>query len=135
MDLDQLDTRRGADNGFDVQIRHPETDKPIGTVITVMGMDSDTYQQKALEHQRGRMQRVAKKGRMAIADPAAMEEQAIELLVAATVSWSGLKKGGEEVPFSAAAAHSIYRDFPWIREQVDEAIHDRANFLPGSSKS
>jgi len=135
MDLDTLNTRAGANAGFDVELRHPETGDKIGPTIRVMGADSDAYRDKQLEQNRGRMERAARKGRMAAPTPEQMEQQGIELLVAATAGWQGLKRGGVELAFSAEAAGTLYRDFPWIREQVDEAIHTRANFLPRSATS
>ena len=135
MDLSLLDTRAAADTGFDVALRHPKTDEPIGAVIRVLGADSDAYQHQVLEQQRERMQKMARQGRTAMASPEQMNEQAIALLAAATIGWQDIIVSGASVPFSNGAAQKLYRDFPWIREQVDEAIHTRANFLPRSATS
>ena len=134
MDLDTLDTRKGAEAGFDVHLKHPKTNAPIGAVIRVVGADAEAYQQKTLEQQRDRMQQVARQGRILV-EPEQQEEQGLALLAAATLSWSGITVRGVTLEFSQSAAAKLYREFPWIREQVDEAIHTRANFLPRSAGS
>jgi hypothetical protein len=63
-----------------------------------------------------------------------IESDGLELLAACTKSWSGVVIEGKQVAFSHEAAADLYTRFPWIKEQVDTAIGDRANFIKGSSK-
>jgi len=135
MDLATLDTRAGANAGFDVELKHPDSGDPIGAVIRVYGADSDAYKDKQLTQQRERLEKLARKGRVQPPTPEQLEQQSIELLAAATDGWQGLEIGGKPVEFNRAAAVQLYGDYPWIREQVDAAIHDRANFLPRSASS
>ena len=137
MDLDTLDTRSRANAGIDVILKHPETGEPLDIVITVLGRDSDAYADKVLEQERALMQRVSKKGRSVMPSPEQIRDDANALLAAVTVGWSGVVMGGEAIAFSPAAAENLYRQrhLSWIREQVDEAVHNRALFLPRSVSS
>lgn len=134
MDLATLDTRRGADGGFALLLRHPVTGQPIGASIRVLGKDSHAYQAKALELQRRRLDR-ARRSEGEIADPAMIRADATELLACCTSGWEGIELDGEAFPCNEGNATALYERFTWIREQVDEAIHDRANFLPGAASS
>lgn len=58
-----------------------------------------------------------------------LEESTVKLLARVTVGWSGLKEDGEELEFSIANAERLYTDYPWIKEQVDEFVQERSNFL------
>lgn len=134
-DLPNFDSRKGADEGFELQLVDLKTGAPSQVFITVRGADSEAFQAANNEQARRRM-RALQKSRKATVMPEQMDADVIELLVAATVGWRGVKaKGGAEVPYSPAAAAELYKAFPTIREQVDQAIGDRSNFLTGNSKS
>jgi predicted TPR repeat methyltransferase len=64
----------------------------------------------------------------------AVDEEALELLAACTKGWRGIGEEAE-IAFSAKAAAALYRKYKWIYEQVDAAVHTRANFLPGGAGS
>jgi hypothetical protein len=133
MDLATLDTKKGADLGFDLHLRHPATGDPIGAVIRIAGMDSERYRDKATAQQRARFERLARRNRFDTANPEEQREEAIQLLAAATLGWDDVNLNGQAVPFSESAAADLYRNFAWVREQVDVAMHERANFLPPSA--
>lgn len=129
--LAELDTCKGADAGFECQINHPTTGAPIALWITVLGTDSETYR-RTLNAQTRRMQERARKTRRP-STPEEIDEDALQLLAAVTTGWRAeleLDKGVPFPAFSKAAAVDLYRRFRWIREQVDQAVGDRANFLP-----
>jgi hypothetical protein len=134
MDLSTLDTRKGSDSGFELQLLHPTTREPLDAFITVLGKDGDAYQQKSAEIKRRRLGRLARGVESAAAVDLA-EAEARELLAACTNGWKGIARDGQEIAFSESAAVRLYADFEWIYEQVDAAIHNRANFLPGVSKT
>lgn len=133
-DLSQLDTTKGAAEGFELQLRHPETDAPLPLWVTVIGADSDEYHAAVMKQQRKRMERLKGHRRMNLS-PEELQEEAIELLVGATRSWRGeMKLDGKDFPaYTPAAAKQLYKRFKWMREQVDAAMGDRANFLPRSA--
>lgn len=135
MDLKQLDTRAGAERGFDVHLKSPATGADLGIIITVRGADSAAYQDKASQQAQARLERNLRRGKLGASSPDEMRQEALELLAAMTTGWHGLEEDGAAVPFSEAAALRIYDHYPWLREQIDAAIHDRANFLPPSAKA
>jgi hypothetical protein len=128
MDLKKFDTKSGAEQGYELVLLDPagtQTD----AAITLRGADSDTYQRKLREHQRRRLDQL-NRTRKVTQSPEAIESEAIELMVAATIGWRGIERDEVEVSFSGDAARALYTEFPAIREQVDQAINERANFLP-----
>lgn len=137
MDLKELDTVTAANAGLEISLRHPATQEPIGMHITVMGRDSDAFREMQAQQNRGRLDRAVRAGSL---KKGMLREQvdrdAIRLLAACTRSWrqDGVEGGtltvdGVEVECTAAAAEDLYTKYPWVREQVDEAVMDRANFL------
>ena len=131
MDLNQLNLTEKADKGAELHLEHPvsgellEHDgKPM--VIRLSGTDSAAYRKKQREHQNKRLAKMAK-GRKA--DFSINDDEACELLAACTLGWSNIIKDGEELDFSEDAAFDLYKEFPWMREQVDAFIGDRSNFF------
>lgn len=139
MNFDQLNTKAGAEAGFELRLTHPESGEPMEAWITVRGYDSATVRQAANNLQREVQVRLSRKrGAAAVYDPAKQDEDEIGLLVAATVGWRGIGLGVDaETPYTPEAAKRFYSDpgFSWARKQVERAMGEYANFLPASSKS
>ncbi len=131
MDLSALDTRKAADEGAKLHLRHPVEDTPLTKddgspiTITLVGSDSATFK-RAMQVQADR--RLKSNNRRAISMQS-IEDDAVDLLSAATVGWDGIVVDGKELPFSNENAKTLYERFPWIREQVNSFIGERANFL------
>jgi len=118
-----------------VTLLHPKTRQPIRdeagkeAFISVVSLDSPEVQrvQKVAMNKRLKM-----RGRVTLtADE--LEAERAETLVAATKAWHLVTTDGKalDVPMTDAAARTIYTDprFAWIKEQVSEALDDRATFL------
>jgi hypothetical protein len=62
-----------------------------------------------------------------------IEAERAETLIAATKAWNLISLDGQplNVELTAVTARTVYTDprFAWIREQVNEALDDRATFL------
>jgi hypothetical protein len=134
MDLAKLDTVQAANEGFEVRLYNPHTNEDLDIFITVLGRDSDAYRSLFNKHQRRRVERMTKGGRVGSVSPEAFEQDAIELLAVCTKSWRTGDKpvlliNGEEMQCSRDNAVHVYKKYPWIKEQVDDAVSDRANFL------
>lgn len=127
-DLAALDTAKGAEEGYELQLTHPKTGEALPARIRVLGADSETFRDKQRELLRRRGERMNRTRRLAVS-PEEAEADSLELLVAATAGWSGLALDGAELPFSGDNVRLVYKRFGWIREQVDAAVSDRANFL------
>lgn len=127
MDFDKLDVNAAASKGAEVRLKHPVTNLPIDVWVTVIGQDSDEWLAMADES--------ARKALEAPSDTPIQErlEQTrkdnIERLAKATKGWRGVDLGGKPVPFSVNAARDMYTRFTWMRDQVDQAIANRGNFL------
>ena len=132
IDLASLDTVKGSNEGFDVKIYDPGTLVDLGITINVLGKDSDEFQKVSRSQSKKRLAKLTKGGFRAqnmTPPPEEMEADGIELLAKCTKSWKGIVLGGKEIDFSHDNATMIYTRFPWIKEQVDIAVGDRANFI------
>lgn len=129
MDLAQLDSIKGADAGFELRLKNPKTGEPLPMTITLLGADSRVYQDAQRKQNRRRLLEAQQSRRMTLT-PDAIEADALELLVAVTQAWSQCTFAGQAKECNPANARWLYTQFPWIREQVDQAVGDRANFLP-----
>lgn len=136
VDLSSIDTVKGANEGFDVRIYHPGTNEDLDITINVLGKDSDEFVETGRKQSKKRMAKMSKGGfrNTSTVPIEEIEQDGIELLAACTKSWAGVVIEGKQVAFSHGAAVDLYTRFPWIKEQVDTAIGDRANFIVGSSK-
>lgn len=133
LDLSTLDTAKCADEGADLELRHPSTratfcnDAGDPITIRLVGVDSAIYR-KAQAALTNRKLVQNKRGVKITAEE--LEADALEMAAKCTVSWSSdLALDGAPIPFSKQNAAKLYQRFPWIKEQVEEFINDRANFL------
>ena len=132
INLDALDTARGAEAGFELKLKAPDGHELAGH-LKVRGFDSDTYQRTLDDQQRRRLAKGAA-GRMPTVEE--IEADALELSGSLVMGWScPFDLEGKALEYSPANAQLLLRRFRWIREQVDRAAGVRANFLPGSSRS
>jgi hypothetical protein len=130
VDLANLDTVKGANEGFDVNIYNPATNEDLGITIKVLGKDSDEFQKVSRVQSKKRMAKLTKGGFRSTQVPLEeIEQDGLELLAVCTKSWSGVVVDGKSPECNKENAISLYERFPWIKEQVDTAIGDRANFI------
>ncbi len=129
MDLNSLKPVK-ADKGATLAIVHPETEEPIeGMTITLLGQDSAVYRKIQLAKQQAILNRMAKGKKMVDLDAEKMAEDTIDDLVKLTVKWTGFEMGGEDLPCTPENCRMVYSDWPWIREQAQEFVANRANFF------
>ena len=136
MDIAALDSVKAANNGFELELFHPGTMVNLGLFITVLGKDSAEFRKVSSAQNRKRLQKATKGGgfRAGAVSMEEIEQDSIELLAACTVLWrDGDKKtltfAGKELECTPENAKQVYTDYPWIREQVDAGVSDRANFI------
>lgn len=130
LDLSELDTAKAANAGFDVDLYHPATNADLGIKIRVLGKDSDEFRRVSNSQNKRRMDRMQRGGfRNPTPSPEELEQNGIELLAACTLGWAGVVLDKKPLPFTKDNAKMLYNRFPWIKEQVDAAIGDRANFI------
>jgi hypothetical protein len=127
-DLSAIDTVKDANQGAEVELYHPTNGQDLGIRVRVLGKDSDKFRQVHAAQGRKRTAKLQKTGFRGGVSAADIEQEGIELLANCTIGWSGMVMGGKEVPFSTDNAIAIYTQYPWIKEQIDSAIADRALF-------
>lgn len=140
MDLTSFDTTKQADTGSDLELTLPngqlildeQTKKPW--TIRLLGVDSRKYQDAQHRLANKRMSRRAKaRGRVAVSSEE-LEADQLELLVEVTVGWEHIQFNGP-FAFTKDNVRTLYQQFPWIREQAEEFVADRSNFLGESSRA
>ena len=131
-DLSTLDTRGASSKAATLKLRNPKTgedllDKETGENVTIalLGIESEKSEQLQREVQRKRLKRGATKK----LTPEQIENEGLALLAGLTVSWKHVGRGTEALECTFENAKAIYREFPWIREQVDEFVGDLGNYL------
>lgn len=102
---------------------YDETGEPVG--INLLGKDSKEYRssQRAISNRR-----LNRKGNAAITAER-IEAEANEVLAKCTKSWKGIVLNGESLECNFNNAKNLYATVPWVKEQVDEFVAERANFL------
>lgn len=59
-----------------------------------------------------------------------LEEDTIRMLASISIAWEGAEDAdGKKIEFSSDAVEEVYRNSPWVSEQVIEFAKDRKNFL------
>lgn len=129
MDLNSLKPVK-ADKGATLDILHPETEEPIeGMTITLLGQDSAVYRKLQLSKQQAILNRMARGRKAADLDAEKLAEDTIDDLVKLTVKWTGFEINGEALAATPENFRMVYSEWPWIREQAQEFVNNRANFF------
>lgn len=125
-DLSQFaDLAKVQDDGIDVAILHPKTGEELGITIRVAGPDSDR-QKKARNAINNDRLRMSRNKRLTAAE---LEADALKVTAASIISWDGVIENGEAIALNNESATTILTKYPFIREQLDAAVGDRAGFI------
>ena len=127
MELKKLDTTTAANEGAEVQI------VDAGGILTdiyiqVVGIDSNEYR-KAERAMQNRRSKQAQRGGKKLISAEALDIETIERLARCTKGWRGLTDNKKEIEFSYEKAIELYTEYPLLRDQVEDFIGDRENFL------
>lgn len=119
-----------ADDGAVLEIVHPETEEVIaGMTITLLGQDSKVYRKLQMGKQQAALNRMAKGKKALDLDAEKLSEDSIDDLVKLTTSWAGFTLDGKELDCTSENVRTVYSDWAWIKEQVQEFVGNRANFF------
>lgn len=124
-DLDQLDVVSRADEGAKCIIRDPLTGEDTPAYLILAGMDSTVYKQAQHKIANARINRKST-ARVTIEE---IEAEQIGVLVECTLGWGGMVHKGVEMPFDRKSVRIAYEKFPTVREQAEQFISDRSNYL------
>jgi hypothetical protein len=126
MDLSKFDTSHASENGVKFTLLDPSNFEPTDIVFTLLGMDSAKYKNQKKLINNKRMNKMVRKKELDISET---EKEDIDLLANCTLGWSGVLDGEKTIKFSFDNAKELYTRYPWIFEQVNEFIGNRANFF------
>ncbi len=116
MDIENLYTVENHENGSECQINDQEGNS-LDMFITVVGLDSKSFRNGFIE---GRREMLTND------DP--LESEA-STLAKATIGWRGFTSNGVELEFSEDTVKNLYLNAPYIANQINIFIGDRANFI------
>ncbi len=124
------DTGETEDSGKKDDAGDPIMVPVLGRVtMELVSSDSSEYTSVYKQQVTNTVQRVGKRGKNkhnVTGDSVAQDK--LELLVACTKGWTGWQDGGVDFPYSKRNARALLERLPFVREQVDEFVHDRGNF-------
>jgi len=106
-----------------LQLKHPVTGELQEATFIVYGTDSKVYRQVLRDTMVKRMS----SNKEATLDE--IETDELNILATCTKSFSGLTENGNELIYSKEAVIKIYKDYSWIRDQVDMFISKKDNFF------
>ena len=118
--------RKAGAETSELEITHPKTGIGTGVFITLLGVDSKEWRRESLKLRNENLKLQRKRNGV---DAEKYDDDGIRLLAACTVGWRGLTEDGQPVPFTPENVMRIYRDFGFIRQQVDEFVSDIGNFI------
>lgn len=127
MDINTFSTVKRSNEGVELELKRLDNGKGSGSFITIKGRDSDEF--RAIRSERA-AQMVA---RLAEGKPEEFPQDEEDAMVAdtlskLTVSWRGIDRNGQPLPFDRKTAYEVYLAMPAIREQLNSFVANRANF-------
>lgn len=131
MDLSDLNFNEGANQGSFMQLVDPRTQVPLTTEegqkigITFLGYDSDLARKIRRKMMNDGLNR--KRGLKVTAEE--VESRSIDQLASLAMSWENITENGEPLEFSKDELIRLLGKYEWIRDQADEFVGDRSNFL------
>lgn len=122
MDIDELYTVERHETGAEMQLIDQSGNK-TDCFIKLAGVDSKLWRKSFGKHRKEIISNARK-------DKDSVDATA-DLMASVTLGWRGFTYKGEPVEFSKTKAKQLYKNAPYILEQVDQFIADRANFTKG----
>jgi len=135
MDLSQFNTQEKSEKGAKLHLAGPdgtllydeESKEPV--TITLMGADSNLFTSARHQMLTKRLKKQLGRRNQLHLTAEEMDNETLDILVKCTLSWEHIVVSAARPPCTAENVRNLYRTYPWIREQVDEFIGDRSNFL------
>lgn len=125
-DLDSIEDLSAAE----YELLHPITSEPTGAFITLAGPEHPQRKKVTMDLMR-RLRATAARAKQAVADPEEDARESVKLLAKVTLGWRGIRKHGQEVPYSEAEAAELYADpkRQWVVKQLLAAMNDQDLFI------
>lgn len=133
-DLPGMDTKTLSEEGVAMPVKNLTTGEPMvgkdgkPVTITLLGPDSIVWRKQTRQAVRKRLKAVSAGTDADTFD--ADEAEAVDMLARATVAWTGIcTTKGEPIPCTYETATALYAAFPVIRDQADNFVSLRLNFI------
>jgi molecular chaperone DnaK (HSP70) len=123
-----------------ITLYHPATGKDLlnadktPMTITLHGPYSERYKSVLRDQQQRRMTDMTRAAARTSMTPEEVEALSQELLIRCIEDWSITLEGDEKLAFSVDAVESVMAEFPWLKDQVNAAMGNVADFLEPSKK-
>lgn len=122
MDITKFNTVQACEEGAWVTILDFD-EIPTDIEFKVVGIDSKKFKERVnllTRKNEGKSKQ----------DMVKLEEDTIRLLASITLDWKGVEDSeGKVIEFTLDAVENVYRNSPWISEQIIEFAKSRRNFL------
>lgn len=128
MDLSKLDTTERANKGAWTTVVDIGTGKETDARILLAGVDSEQFKEAKEKWENKRRAKLEKGAGLPTSQE--LDQARLETLVACTLDWENVDVDGNSLSCNRSQIIYVYKRFPWLREQVDQFIGDRRNFLP-----
>jgi hypothetical protein len=128
MDLNKLDLTKVSNEGVWITLKHPSSNEDLPMKIKVVGKDSDKFIKLSEDFRRSTLEDM-KANKTVEQRIETSKQYGDNLLVACTLEWQGIELDGKKLDCNAENVKLVYQRFGWIKEQIDTAIADRANFI------
>lgn len=130
MDLNQAAEVTGReDDGVVIEL-NDEQGNPADPKVTVTV--AGTYSKRYRSAQDANRKWWRKHARSKPSDDV-IDGQALELIAACIIAWSGFTADGKDYPLTKANAIHLLTVMPWVREQIETAMTDHEGFFSTAS--
>lgn len=159
LDLAELDLTAACEKGFEFELEHPVTERPLGIFLSIIGSESSHCQSRQRKKANQALNKLLKAQRKATSGAKADEEfdveaelhDEIKFIASCLRGWRTctnyeevLESGGEKekvyqatvrvrddyLEFSEPNARKVLTLLPWIIPQAKKVMDDLGNFMP-----
>ena len=111
-----------------IEIKHPVKDENLGIRVNIISLNDEKMKQIRRKFINKRIE-LEKKGKSFRADD--IEENEVDLLIASMTGWDwyDAEFHGEKLEFNANNVKKVFRELPWFKKQVSEAVSDEKAFF------
>ena len=112
-----------------IEIKHPTTGDNVGIRVTLISLADEKAAKIKRQIQNKSLALASRNKRFTAED---IEENEKDLLLACVVGWDwyGADVHGKIPEFTPSNIVNIFKEFPWIKSQIAEALDDEKGFFP-----
>ncbi len=115
-----------------LEILHPATEEPVGLVLLLL---PDTHEQVKAAARKSLNERMSHRGKVTAEQ---LEANRLSMLCASVGGWEwegDLTFHGEKPAFQEKTLRQLLKELPWVGDQADAALSDRAAFFRGPDEA